>query len=713
MTNLADFALNDESHDALQRGPFADLVASLLLAENPDCATIVGLSGAWGTGKSTAANFAINRVKASTEQVRVVRFEPWMFANVEALVREFFKELGRSILPSGDTPEAKLKRQQYYRYAALALAALEITAEAGGVFVPGMSLAGKAARGSRKALDIAAKGLERNAEQPSLREARDMLSEALRELPTPLVVVIDDIDRLTSDETRIVFQLVKACADFPNVRYLLLYDRAQIVHALSDTVHNPEAFLEKIVTHPLDLPEATSSQRYLLLDTTLSELRLHESLRPDDLNRLSGAFEAVLLPGLPTVRHVKRFTRTIKALLPGVLDAQYLHVDPADFLVLEFIRQYFPTVYFAIKEWGSPVVGGQFEKFMTSILDKERKAHPAKEFLDPVIDALPGDRKHLAMAAIDRLGIYESRDTRRVSQIGQKRFCTDFWKPVYLGFSFTRAHIKETEWNQFLSSLDSLESPKQWLDDWQDRTRRTHWVDLIVGRVLELLPWERNLTLMAALFDWGEKQSNEASPGLWDPYTWEHAVELVCRAILEEVPVELDPSEEMLKVLSLSGSVVAAGHVVGQEFEERRRNGRGDWSDGSECLKTFDVVEGRMAQLIESGGIWEASDIETAFHAIYSVLGQEKWDAFYDSIPDSQIAIQLYLERYIAKLAAFNYEFSEGRLVDAVREIDVRLLTDDGKAARDLVLGSVRSERFPRTRRRRSLKDMGARSNGS
>ena len=713
MTNLVDVALTDESHDALQRGPFADLVAALLLADNPTCATVVGLSGAWGTGKSTAANFAINRVEASAKQVQVVRFEPWMFANVEALVREFFKELGRAILPTGDSPEAKLKRQQYYRYAALALEALEITAEAGGVFVPGMSLAGKAARGSRRALDIAAKGLEKNAEQPSLREVRDNLSKALRDVSSALVVVIDDIDRLTSDETRIVFQLVKACADFPNVRYLLLYDRAQIVHALSDTVHNPEAFLEKIVTHPLDLPEATSSQRYQLLDTTLSELRLHESLRPDDLNRLSGVFEAVLLPGLPTVRHVKRFTRTIKALLPGVLDGQYLHVDPADFLVLEFIRQYLPTVYFAIKEWGSPVVGGQFEKFMTSILDEERKAHPAKEFLDPVIDALPDDRKHLAMAAIDRLGIYESRDTRRVSQIGQKRFCTDFWKPVYLGFSFTRAHIKEAEWNQFLSSLDSIDSPKQWLDDWQDRTRRTHWVYLIVGRVLDIVPWERNLNLMAVLMDWGEKQPNEASPGLWDPYTWEDAVERVCSAILEETPVELDASEEMLKVLSRTESVVAAGHVIGYEMEEMRRNGRGGWAEGSKYFDLSAVIEERITSLVASGKIWESNDVETAFHASEHVLGPERWKVFFESISESNTTVQLYLEKHIAKLAVYNYGFSEGRLVDAIRDIDVSQLSDDGKGARERVLASIQGERLPGTRRRRSLKDMDPRQDGT
>ena len=47
------------------------------------------------------------------------------------------------------------------------------------------------------------------------------------------VVILDDLDRLTAGEARDVFRLVQLTASFPNIVYVLAFDRHQIEGASS------------------------------------------------------------------------------------------------------------------------------------------------------------------------------------------------------------------------------------------------------------------------------------------------------------------------------------------------------------------------------------------------------------------------------------------------------------------------------------------------
>ncbi|MFX8676399.1 P-loop NTPase fold protein, partial [Acinetobacter baumannii] len=57
--------------------------------------------------------------------------------------------------------------------------------------------------------------------EKTLKEIREELIKALTKRKTPLLIVMDDLDRLTAVELRMIFQLIKANTDFPNVIFLL------------------------------------------------------------------------------------------------------------------------------------------------------------------------------------------------------------------------------------------------------------------------------------------------------------------------------------------------------------------------------------------------------------------------------------------------------------------------------------------------------------
>jgi predicted KAP-like P-loop ATPase len=75
----------------------------------------------------------------------------------------------------------------------------------------------------------------------------------------PVLVVLDDLDRLTPDELPLVFKLVRLVGRLPNVYYLLRYDERTLLDVLrrTDLVGDDEArgrdHLEKMVQVRLDL----------------------------------------------------------------------------------------------------------------------------------------------------------------------------------------------------------------------------------------------------------------------------------------------------------------------------------------------------------------------------------------------------------------------------------------------------------------------------
>ncbi|BBO24532.1 conserved hypothetical protein [Candidatus Nitrosymbiomonas proteolyticus] len=623
----------------------------------------------------------------------IVHFEPWMVTTKESLAAEFFAVLGQAVLPSGDKKQAQLARSRFYRYGSKIVGVLAVGAKAAGAIVPGASAAGEAATSISSALDLAADGLQARSTEPTLREMRQSISEDLSKLKKPIVVVIDDIDRLDLDEVRTTFQLIKACADFPNVRYLLLFDREQVFHALEGSVNNPQAFLEKIVNQVFDLPEATTKQRAKLLDDALSELGLHEGLPKQDMERLSIVFDEVLLPGLQTVRHVKRFVSTVRSLLPGVIVDSFRNIDPADFLALEFLRQYAPAVYAVLRDEQAPAPGGRVarmvhdEEWPQMVADRRQKA----------IDDLPEPTKALAKEALDS---FSSASTSESAAHAACRFETDYWRPVYFGFCDARAKIKEADWMAFRSLLDSKKSLRSWLKQWDDRDLRDRWVTAICARATELSRLQR-LKLMSALFMWGDAHGHEETSLLqFEQHEWSFAVSFCCTAMLEATRDPKQRIELLNQAIRDSAAMVAPSLVVGMEGERQRKDGWGHWAQREDLTGLIQDLGERMTGEVRSGGVWSHPDPEKSIHAWIYVAEKEK-DAWFDNLPDDKHQLAKYLNHIVGSHMddknLSNWRV-EKKLLQAVRDIDLSLLTEKGHWARQHLLDSAerlkRQDRF-------------------
>ena len=67
--------------DLYNRKPFAEQLARLLVLPPKSAGIVVGIEGAWGSGKTTVVDYIIESLKARPDDAPiVVEFNPWMLA---------------------------------------------------------------------------------------------------------------------------------------------------------------------------------------------------------------------------------------------------------------------------------------------------------------------------------------------------------------------------------------------------------------------------------------------------------------------------------------------------------------------------------------------------------------------------------------------------------------------------------------------------------
>jgi len=690
----ADDPLEDLSEDLFDRSHFADMIAKALLAKNEKRATIIGLTGPWGSGKSTIANFAVSNVK---DQAITMIFEPWMVNNTEALVKEFFVELGKCVSSSKEVAPPEL-RKKLYSYSAQCMVALALSADA--LEMIGVPHARKAAwgfKGVQKALDAASKGLEKFEKTNTLREARQELSIELSKLETPIVIVVDDIDRLNSDEVRAVFQLIKACADFPNLRYLIPYDPAQVHHALKEVIIDPAAFIEKIVTHPFDVPEITTKQQEQLVHSYMGSFNVN-GLSDKQQVRLVRVLDEVLVPGLTSARQIKRFFRTSAAILPSLVIDNNWNVDLADFLALEYIRQNLPELYRCLRNENSPNPGGQVARMVSYGELNEANEKARSEALAQSSDPRTGKlcSHALEILASDISDSNEIRGQWSPLHHSERRFYSRHYKPVYLGFAAARAAISESEWVRLLEELDSKGESRWFIEEIDDPRRLHSWSEVISGRARELSV-KNATTLTAMLLAWGERQGtfNPKDGGLVSD--WAYNCHLICSSCMRVV-ARLNKASAMptlLEILRYSDTLVAPASFLATEWLLASRTDP-DWCSRNELSEVTSNYSRSLAELLYSGSIWALPDPFQAFEAWTKLSGDSEYSSWLERLrSDSNAAINYF--NYVlgpehrgrirlgVKLAA------DSPIVQSVVHLIPELLNPDGQHALKLVIDKLKA----------------------
>ena len=321
----SDAPQTDPALDAFGYVPFARRIAEAVRKTPSPQGLVMAIHGPWGAGKSSLLNFVKHELGVSSNANRpiVIDFNPWWFNDRDHLATQFLTQFG-AMLPR----ESHVLRGIGDTMADYSGALGKAVAVSTGIPWIDVPLGALLKFLKRKPKDV-----------PHLKTE---IAAALRKAEQRFVFVIDDIDRLTPDEIREVFKVIKALADFPNVIYLLSFDRKVVADALHQSINvDGEAYLEKIVQVPFVLPSVDPQKLRRKLCSELDQLLVGGDPALFDLTYWGNVFMEGIAPLLKKPRDVVRFINALSVTLPAVLN----EVNPVDFIALEFVRLNLPELY--------------------------------------------------------------------------------------------------------------------------------------------------------------------------------------------------------------------------------------------------------------------------------------------------------------------------------------------------------------------------------
>lgn len=275
---IADDDFNPEQ-DYQRRDTLAKEVVDRALATDISKESFsVGITGGWGTGKTTMLG---NIKKAIGDRAYVVEFNPWNSQTPSQIINDFFSEIRGKL-----STDYRTLAKPIMRYAKLLT-------------------------------DVKLNPVEtwvvsrlNNYAEKDLTGCKELVGEQLKKLDRPLAVLIDDTDRLEGDEMFEVLRLVRNTAKLPNIVYFVTFDKNYLVGQL-DQKKVPDAaqYVEKIFPLEIAMPYAENHLLISALFYDINQMMKNENLTNWIYKHVSNADLMNAVEILGSYRQVKRFAR--------------------------------------------------------------------------------------------------------------------------------------------------------------------------------------------------------------------------------------------------------------------------------------------------------------------------------------------------------------------------------------------------------------------
>lgn len=338
-----DQPIQSYKDDLLGRASFAHSLGDAILRYKEKDSLVLGLLGTWGSGKTSVINMALEYIETLHEDAAgdtnpiIVRFNPWNYADQDQLIRQFFRQLSVSLGRDDYGASAQKIGTLIQAYARLLdpLACVPKYGLIAAIFSAVLRFFGEALTtwGSLKSSD--------------LDSVKSELNHLLDQQKRKIIIVIDDVDRLSDREIRQTFQLVKSLGDFHNTIYILAFDKKVVIGALNRVQEGLGfEYLEKVVQVPFEIPLIPKEEVDSLLLSQLGELTGEIPEGKWDPVRWVNVYIGGLKHFFRTIRDVNRYVNSLKFGL-GIAKEE---VNITDFLAITAVQVFIPEVYYGVRE---------------------------------------------------------------------------------------------------------------------------------------------------------------------------------------------------------------------------------------------------------------------------------------------------------------------------------------------------------------------------
>ncbi len=265
--------------DLLNRCELAQEIAGRVSNTNGNSSIAFGITGQWGSGKTSFMNLLKNQFHDSNDII--IDFNPWKSLNHELLIRDFFQTLATKL----EKYSAKLSKEIH-------------------------DYANELLKSNNNSWTSGLRYLFNLNEDIDINDRFLLVNETLKKLDKQVIVFIDDLDRLDNKEIVETLKLIRNTGSFSKIKFLVAFDREYVIHSIRTTnsYHNVSTYLDKIFLQTIELPAITAEELNNLLLIKLSQHFPSEREELQKLLQLINLYEEnFLIEVIKSVRDIKRF----------------------------------------------------------------------------------------------------------------------------------------------------------------------------------------------------------------------------------------------------------------------------------------------------------------------------------------------------------------------------------------------------------------------
>lgn len=670
---LPDSPIYNKEKDLLKRWPLASKVADLIKNYRTRDSIVIGIEGPWGAGKTSFINLVLGELKRSDPPI-IVSFNPWNFSGQNELLTDFFaslssavkKETGQNILHSLKPYVSKLKMS----------------------INPSVSLFGF----QLNLGEIWGTG------EKSLQETREIIDAELKALPKKILIVLDDLDRLDKNETRLIMKLVKITANFSNTVFLLAYDRNRVASRLDDKGWSGEEYLKKIVQVSFTLPEPDRVGLNEILFNNLGESMVavygEFKLEGEDEKHWREIHHAGFGSLFKTVRDIKRYMDSLRLNWSIVSKDD---VNKIDFLTIEAIRIFAPQFYSAVAT-NKSLFTGEEASLLRHI---GKKDDDRKELYIGLLELAPKEIRSTIDTICQKL--FPSVDfTHSLGSDWQQmwrnqlRICAEERFDFYFQLGIPQGAVSEAEMTYLFSSFTDLEQCSRAVIEIAASGRIRQLLLKILDRI-ESLDQQRGEILLVTLWNLETLIFDERKQVFDFDDTSTQTFRIGYRIFKHAIPKELRKNA-LIKLINSSKSLYHAARLLALFSEEAEKPETGEKAlfapqdlDDPKRL----VVE-KISKMAEDGELAGYKDFVALLYRWKDWAGEDVVRSYVAKLIQTEDGVVKFLKGYTGKVfsTAGNYKAIDRKaIVDfvsmddlqaAVDKVDVALLDDEAKESIDI-----------------------------
>ena len=314
---IVDHPITAEDEDLLGRsGKAFDLAKKIFHTDTSKAAFTLGLTAPWGAGKTSFMLAIQKHLRESyRKEIILIEFNPWMYRKAPNLTQIFFEELSRALAPYSSALASGF--MQYVDY---------ILSKENNTWI-----------------QLGARLLPQGFKAKSTSEQYEFLNKEIGKLGKKIIIFIDDVDRLDSEELTELFCLVRNISPFPNMSYILAYDKEYVATQLQKKFDaHTYRYMEKIVQAEYPLAKITPKQ----LDKIIQDIFNSMGNEYIALKEYLDSSHLQLVHHLPSLRSIKHIHNCLLS-LPNELQKK---VRLFDWFIIELLRIQYPRLFEFLKE---------------------------------------------------------------------------------------------------------------------------------------------------------------------------------------------------------------------------------------------------------------------------------------------------------------------------------------------------------------------------